>query len=100
VSNRANWQERAEARRQEDREHLEAKYVDAPSWRVRVHARGRGLLLGGVRVHESSRFATRGMAARWAEVVRLANEDAGCEVGYVEVSPSSLPPELLEEMAT
>jgi len=49
---------------------------------------GDGLLIGGIRMHVSSRFETQKNARDWAEMCAQENEEAGRDVDTVSVMPS------------
>jgi hypothetical protein len=53
-----------------------------------------GLLLGGVKLHSSSRFGSFKDAVRWTEVVIEENKKAGRFPVFGGISPSTLEPEI------
>lgn len=59
-----------------------------------VIAAGKGVLLGGVKVHTSSRFSTFENALKWMTVSVEANLEAGRDILQAEVAPSILKPEI------
>ena len=64
-----------------------------PSYYATVTARV-GMLLGGVRVHRSSRFETAAMARDWLEVVIAGNNDAGAVPNEGTITRSDSAPEI------
>jgi hypothetical protein len=61
-----------------------------------IEAADRCMLLGGVKVHRSSRFKTRKSAKTWMENSVQVNKDAGRYVGAWTVVESDQPPEIEE----
>lgn len=57
---------------------------------------GKGTLLGGVKVHRSSRFKTRASAQSWLKQAVKGNRDAGRDVASSGVETSTLAPQIDE----
>lgn len=64
------------------------------SWVAAIAAEPGKLLLGGVRVHRSSRFAQWQQADHWATVVEKTNADAGRKVDSSGIDPVNIAPEV------
>jgi hypothetical protein len=63
------------------------------SWIGVLHAKS-GTLLGGVRVHDSSRFSSKEDAQAWLDQAVRANKEAGRDVGHAGIVSSNRPPEI------
>ena len=72
------------------------KYKTTKSYYGVIEAADRCMLLGGVKVHQSSRFKTRESAKCWVENSVQVNKDAGRYVGAYTVVESDLDPEIEE----
>lgn len=64
------------------------------SYFAAVTAKPDSLLLGGVKIHVSSRFSTRDMAALWASIVVEQNEKSGRGVERYLIYTSNRKPEI------
>lgn len=60
---------------------------------------GDGVLLGGVKSHESSRFESESDANSWLEVCVKANLEAGRDVAFKTVMASERMPEIETQCA-
>ena len=58
-----------------------------------------GLLLGGVKRHESARFQEFSQAVAWIDAIIKGNKDAGREPISGGIRPTCLDPEIMAEDA-
>jgi len=71
--------------------------MEVKSWRAIIVAAQGHYLLGGKKVHESSRFEKKHHAEAFAEAVSRTNRANGRMVARADVKPSALEPEIFQD---